>query len=565
MNRPAVFLIAAVLVGGAAVGCGGSTRPTTPPALSGQSALDAQATLAVWSAQSTAVVAETRRVEQATADAQVAAMRATEAAAQATADAQAAAVATSSAYGTAVAVEATATAGAQFMAATAQAAQATAAWDALAAEQLRLGIIATATADAAALAFQEEQATKALAARQAEIDRQTMWNRLLPWAVGALAVGLGAALVLLAGTLAVERLRRTRPQQAGDVWVMLGPGGPVALNRPPPQLPARLPRAEITVSEPPRDVAETVIPLPATAMRHCHVLIAGETKSGKSTAMRAVLAPRGRRVTVLDPHYTREEGWGEARVVGAGRDYDAIRDYMEEMQQLLGQRYMERRDGRTSFDPLTVAVDEMPSIVDAVGRDIAQAWRQWLREGRKVGLYLVLSTQSTRVRTLGISGEADLLQNFSFALVLGDVARNEYPAVVNGMNRPAALVTAGRARPVVIPHALNNGRHVDLDGDEDVILLPGERLPGDGPLYVAPTPSGAPDKVDPRAMRPEDEARIRQLQALGWSQRAIEGELFGYNGGAAWEAVRRVLHDAGELPNNHTNGYNPTPGYFTIG
>ena len=53
----------------ALAGCGGGARPPEAPALSDAAALDAQATLAVYSAQGTAVAVETRRVEQATAEA----------------------------------------------------------------------------------------------------------------------------------------------------------------------------------------------------------------------------------------------------------------------------------------------------------------------------------------------------------------------------------------------------------------------------------------------------------------------------------------------------------------
>lgn len=538
-----IALLAALVAG-----CGGTAAP--PPDTSGLAALDAQATLAVWSARETAVAVETRRVEGATAQAAEANAAATRSAEQATAQAIQSAGATAAAYGTAVAVEATATAGAGYMAATARAADATATRDGLAAEQLRLAIAATATADAAALSFQQAQAGKALAARQAEIDRAEMWNRILPWVVGALAAGLAAATALAAGTWAVERLRRTRPQQAGDVWVMLGPGGPVALNRPPANrpalLPAALPPAPITVSGP-----EAAVVLPE--MRREHVLIAGETGSGKSHAMRTVLAARGERVVVLDPHYTEAEGWGAARVVGAGRDYGAIREYMGEMERMLRERYEARAAGRDRFEPLTVAVDEMPSIVDAVGRDISRTWRQWLREGRKVGLYLVLSTQSTRVRTLGIEGEADLLENFTWVLALGDVARRGWPAVTAGMARPAALVTKGRARPVVVPYVGNTIPHDPGAASAAV------------PLFTAPSPAAVVEP-DPDNMTDADRARVvaefRRSRSLAAVQRAVFPSYRG-SGGRAFYAIKDALVAAGELPpyrEDGADGLGPPPG-----
>ena len=71
---------------------------------------------------------------------------------------------------------------------------------------------------------------------------------------------------------------------------------------------------------------------------------------------------------------------------------------------------------------------------------------------------------------------------------------------------------------------------------------------------MAPKPR---PKADPRAMRAEDVERIRQLLAAGWSQRAIEVEMFGYTGGAAWEAVRQVLGE----DTNRSAACDPTPGY----
>jgi hypothetical protein len=284
--------------------------------------------------------------------------------------------------------------------------------------------------------------------------------------------------------------------------------------------------------------------------------------------MRTVLSARTN-VVVLDPHYTPEEGWGAARVVGAGRNFDAIRAYMEEMSGMLKARYAEREGGRLEFASLTVAVDEMPAIVAAVGKKIEDVWREWLREGRKVGLFLVLSTQSTRVKTLGIEGEADLLENFTYALVMGAAARQEYGPLVEGMKYPAVLRTRGKARPVLIPDPPYAAQPAlpgvelpagDLDGDgrADAVILP----PTTTMAYAADDWSRREeqpidlDNIDARArQRIIDEYRrtlvFRQVQLRLFPN-------YSDSGGRAYYVIQRVLEEAGMCEKGPDGRFQPT-------
>jgi hypothetical protein len=145
----------------------------------------------------------------------------------------------------------------------------------------------------------------------------------------------------------------------------------------------------------------------------------------------------------------------------------------------------------------------------------------WLREGRKVNLFFAVSTQSTRVKTLGIRGEGDLLENFSYVIVLGKLAANDYPDLVAGMERPAVIRTINGAKPVIIPHE------------------PQQPLIGHDPLFIAPEPF-----ADPNNMTEATRERIRQLARELPSSRAIETAVFGYAGGAAYQAVKDVLNGA---------------------
>ena len=200
---------------------------------------------------------------------------------------------------------------------------------------------------------------------------------------------------------------------------------------------------------------------------------------------------------------------------------------MQQMQELLNGRYTQRAQGTTHFEPLTVATDEMPAIVTALGQRVDKVWREWLREGRKVGLFFVVSTQSTRVKTLGIRGEGDLLENFNYILLLGKLATGQYPDLVNNMAWPAALRTSHGTRPVIVPYVQSQSANGETAVD---------------PLFIAPRPT-AETFADPNNLTEATRERIWQLFQELPSQAAVERAVFGYNGGAAYRAVKEVLDD----------------------
>lgn len=523
----------------AAVACGptGGVPPTPRP---GQTQMDA---LAVWSAEGTSIAVATAHAAQATADTAAAWAAATASAVQATADAQAQATAV----------------------AQVTAAAATASWDTLLIQEKAVSVqqtadagvyalSATATAEADIAAFMRAEAAQTLAERQAEAARRAMWTRLTPWLLGAVVL-MAAGVIFL---VMVERIRRVTPQAAGDTWVMWHPDVPRIVSQPQAALP-RVEPVRALLNEGAAPTVERPVALPH--IPRGHMLIAGETGSGKSTAAAAVAVTRAN-VRVLDPHWNGTD-WPGLEVIGGGRDFEAIRASMDAMREMLRARYAERLDGRDDFEPFTVFVDEMPAIVSALGREVRDFWREWLREGRKVGLYLVLLTQSTRVRTLGIEGERDVLENFGAVLVLGKLAVAEHPQLVGGMARPAVLQTMGEARPVVIPHAPGVIRPTPArptpPAPNVVIELPQNNLP---PVYAAtdwprrPEPPIDPNNIDARArQRMVDEYGrtliFRRTQLTLFPQYADDG-------GYAGAVLRRVLAEEGMIQRDAKGNWQPT-------
>lgn len=556
-----LFLLIAVTGLAACGGSGGA-----PVALPGQPAAEARATLDVYNLQlqATAEVEarQTAAVAQATA-AHEEMLRATEGAATI-----AAATATVAAQTTADALMVRQTEIAVQMAidsATADA-WATSAWatPTAAAHQ---------TADAQVAAnvamIQQDTATK-FAQEQRREETRLRWQPIL-YGAGVLALGS----IVLAGLCLVGFVLWRAIQLQRQPVIPLGNGAqmlrqPRGLLSPPELIMLSPPRRQLPRNHPVVEQKEAShatgdesVTLPR--LKHGHVLVAGETGSGKTHAMQLLLASR-RDWAVIDPHSAGGD-WGGARVYGAGRNFDFIRDYMEEMDKMLRERYEARAMGRVDFEPLTVAVDEMPAIVDALGRDIAEIWRRWLREGRKVCLFLMLSTQSTRVKTLGIEGEKDLLENFACVLVLGDLARQEYGGLVNGMEWPAVLRMRGRARPVVIPHApaaaptlspTSSFNLSDLSqrngSGEGVIELPAPARAK--PLFVAAVPDyGAEREPDPDNLTERDKQRIVTAYRRVRTLRAVQREIFpsyDSSGGRAFYAIKDTLVEAGLIYANQS-------------
>jgi hypothetical protein len=282
-------------------------------------------------------------------------------------------------------------------------------------------------------------------------QREAFWNAAYPWIVAVLL------LVLVGGVGFWLFLQWRNRQPVMQVVIDNGNGmrQSIPLIRDPKggyrHLPGILPHQGGRLALPEPEVVETAVeavPLPKLDIGH--VLIVGETGAGKSTAMRALLAHR-QQVVVLDPHAAPGD-WQGAQVLGGGRNFTQIGEFMDWMVDELSSRAEQRRNGQTSFPPLTVATDEMPAIANELGKDIYANWQRWMREGRKFGLYIVVSTQSTRVKTMGIEGEGDVLNNFAGIVYLGKAAVEQYPELAQPMEWPAVLRTKRGARPVIIPH-----------------------------------------------------------------------------------------------------------------
>lgn len=415
---------------------------------------------------------------------------------------------------------------------------------ALEAEAARQALTAEATRQAIAAEAERllvaDEARRLAIAREADRQRvkyQIIMNTVKPiiWFVLALAVlAVGAGIAYRLYNLS----RPVNIQVAGGEMVTALPSGAYQIYAPR--------RLELP---PPAPETADGRPILLPRLTDGHIMIVGTTGEGKSVALRELVDQRNN-VVVLDPHHS-PGAWGAAEVID---DYDAIEGYMLWMLQELDRRIEQRRQGQRDFTPLTVATEEMPLLADRLGRACQVTWRRWMREARKFNLFMEVVTQSTRVKSLKIEGESDLLDNFKYVLQLGSSAVNDYPELVAGMERPAVLRSKTAVTPVVIPY----DPHKDPESPDFVpfYLGDGRSAPANGtPLFTAPAPSG------PRGMNtkwgyitPEQVEQIIDMYQAGESGRAIQQAVFGYPGGAAYHMVNHVLENSATATNGRFLG-----------
>lgn len=210
----------------------------------------------------------------------------------------------------------------------------------------------------------------------------------------------------------------------------------------------------------------TPLTVPAAAL--CHVALLGATGQGKSAALRLLipqLLATGCRVLLLDPHYVpidraSGEDWRviarrlhQAPAVTSSQIDTALHYAIEE----LDRRISLRRDGEALEPPLWLAIDELPVIVNDIPDALPRLGRV-LREGRKVGLFVLGASQSMLVKSLG--GDATVRDAYRTAIYAGgdsrsatallDVSTRDIPEARLGrgvvMLRSAATPTATLAR-----------------------------------------------------------------------------------------------------------------------
>lgn len=168
-----------------------------------------------------------------------------------------------------------------------------------------------------------------------------------------------------------------------------------------------------------------------------HLLIVGETDSGKTTLAQALVSARSGYVTILDPKWTPGK-WGGAPVVPIDDDgeYGGIEQALQALIHELQQRLVTLKQGHTDFAPLTIVIEELPTVVDEcpTARKVVLRLGQL---GRELNMRVLGLSQGYGVEDLGLKGRSDNKANFgtirlgaAAIKVARDAAQQSRPAVI---------------------------------------------------------------------------------------------------------------------------------------
>jgi hypothetical protein len=285
-----------------------------------------------------------------------------------------------------------------------------------------------------------------------------------------------------------------------------------------------------------------------TAEDLCHVALAGATRGGKSSIMRMLMAQlcyAGARVLLLNPHYSRylidkKEDWTPfdpylMHDPMECRKYEVIEHFLRQVAtELLPKRLEKFAHSQPVGRPYFLVLDELPAIVDHIP-DAPQYLKAILREGAKVGLFLITAAQDFLVSTIFPGGAGGAVRDCyrtveyvggdgTTAKVLLDMPAKDVPETRLG--KGTIMLRCDSVRPAQLARVplVDNESLYHLLGPSTYI--PGRQEPAEDDLVSSLMTSKSERETDPalpsryvsgpRTLRaPQDRRQAREQRLRG--------------------------------------------------
>lgn len=147
--------------------------------------------------------------------------------------------------------------------------------------------------------------------------------------------------------------------------------------------------------------------------RYPHTLIIGPTGSGKTTFTLALLSRRDGLVAVLTPKPDHAD-WPGIPIVTIDDDgrFTALSQAFAQLDSEVRKRLVAIKHSRPIATTLTIVCDDWPVLAAECGKPASDLFKLVGRLGRSLRVRLVVLSQSERVKSLGLDGEGDAVNNF---------------------------------------------------------------------------------------------------------------------------------------------------------
>jgi hypothetical protein len=158
----------------------------------------------------------------------------------------------------------------------------------------------------------------------------------------------------------------------------------------------------------------------------------GGSGTGKTSLLLHIAEQRAKlgALIILDSNGKKGK-WGNFPVIGLGYDHQAIKDELQRLNEILKTRFKEYAFGNVGEreHPLITIIADEWHIISTEIKEIADLTRPILTQGRKLSIDLIVGSNGATAKSLGLSGEMDLVQNFEAILRLNKIKNERLVAV----------------------------------------------------------------------------------------------------------------------------------------